>query len=128
MRIYDRVLGYGTIIDEKKDRVLVRWDIDFSTSWIYKRQKNKEKHKKERRYRTMTVVVFKTSSHNFYQIKNVDTIEDLMEIYPSVIVEHNFWYGENPKDIAKWWDITFEDAKIVSTLPYSVEIYDDYRE
>ena len=37
MRIYDRVLGYGTIIDERKGRVLVRWDIDFSTSWIYKR-------------------------------------------------------------------------------------------
>ena len=37
MRVYDRVLGYGTIIGEKKDRVLVRWDIDFSTSWIYKR-------------------------------------------------------------------------------------------
>lgn len=45
MRVYDRVLGYGTVIDRKKDRLLVRWDIDFSTTWIYA-QKNQKKTKK----------------------------------------------------------------------------------
>ena len=50
MRIYDRVLGYGTIIDERKGRVLVRWDIDFSTSWIYKRQKNIRKENNMKNY------------------------------------------------------------------------------
>lgn len=80
----------------------------------------------------MTVVVTKTSSDYWYQIRNIDTIEDLMRISKtnkSYVVQENWNYGENPEDLIRFWDgMTLEDAKIITTLPYEVEIYDDYRE
>ena len=80
----------------------------------------------------MTVVVTKTSNDYWYQIRNIDTIEDLMRISrknKSYVVQENWYYGEDAEEIIRFWDgMTLEDAKIISTLPYSVEIYDDYRE
>ena len=80
----------------------------------------------------MTVFVTKTSSDYWYQIRNIDTIEDLMRISKknkSYVVQKNWNYGENPEDMVRFWDgMTLEDAKIITTLPYKVEIYDDYRE
>ena len=80
----------------------------------------------------MTVVVTKTSNNYWYQIRNINTIEDLMKISKknkSYIVQENWNYGDDPKQIMQFWDgMTLKDAEIISTLPYSVEIYDDYRE
>lgn len=80
----------------------------------------------------MTVLVTKTSSDYWYQIRNIDTIEDLMRISKknkSYVVQKSWWYGEDPKEMIKFWEgLTLEDAEIISTLPYEVEIYDDYRE
>lgn len=80
----------------------------------------------------MTVLVTKASSDYWYQIRNIDTIEDLMRISKtnkSYIVKENWNYGENPKNIAQFWDgMTLRDAAIISTLPYEVKIYDDYVE
>lgn len=80
----------------------------------------------------MTVLVTKTSSDYWYQIRNNDTIEDLMRISKknkSYVVQPNWWYGDDPKRMIEFWEgLTLEDAKIISTLQYEVEIYDDYRE
>lgn len=80
----------------------------------------------------MTVLVTKTSSNYWYQIRNIDTIEDLMRISKqnqSYVVQRNWHYGEDPEELIKFWEgLTLEDAKIISTLPYEVEIYNDYRE
>lgn len=80
----------------------------------------------------MTVLVTKTSNDYWYQIRNIDTIEDLMRISKtnkSYVIEENWHCGANPENIIRFWDgMTLEDAKIISTLPYAVEIYDDYRE
>ena len=80
----------------------------------------------------MTVVITKTSNEDWYQIRNIDTIEDLMRISKKdkrYIVQENWWYGDDPKEMIEFWDkMTLEDAKIITTLPYEVEIYDDYRE
>ena len=80
----------------------------------------------------MIVLITKASSDYWYQIRNIDTIEDLMRISKtnkSYIVKENWNYEENPKNIAQFWDgMTLKDAEIISTLPYEVEIYDDYIE
>ena len=80
----------------------------------------------------MTVLVVKTSDDYWYQIRNVDSIESLMNLSKkckSYVIQHNWHYKEDPNKIIEFWDgMTLEDAKIISTLPYEVEIYDDYRE
>ena len=79
----------------------------------------------------MLVVVTKTNSDYWYQIRNIDSIEQLMKLdkCQSFVIQRNWRYKEDPKDIVKFWDgMTLEDAEIISTLPYEVEIYNDYRE
>jgi hypothetical protein len=79
----------------------------------------------------MLVVVTKTNSDYWYQIRNIDSIEQLMKLdkCQSFVIQRNWWYKDDPKDIAKFWEgMTLEDAEIISTLPYEVEIYNDYRE
>lgn len=79
----------------------------------------------------MLVVVTKTNSDYWYQIRNIDSIEQLMKLdkCQSFVIQRNGWYKDDPKDIVEFWDgMTLEDAKIISTLPYEVEIYNDYRE
>ena len=80
----------------------------------------------------MTVLVVKTSNDYWYQIRNVDSIESLMNLSKKCkryVIERNWYYREDPIEIIKFWEgMTLEDAKIISTLPYKVEIYDDYRE
>lgn len=80
----------------------------------------------------MTVLVTKTSSDYWYQIRNVDSIESLMGLSKKCkryIIERNWDYQRDPNEIIEFWDgMSLEDAKIISALPYTVEIYDDYRE
>ena len=79
----------------------------------------------------MLVVVTKTNSDYWYQIRNIDSIEQLMELdkHHSFVIQRNWWYKDDPEDMVKFWEgMTLEDAKIISTLPYEVEIYNDYRE
>ena len=79
----------------------------------------------------MLVLVVKTNSDYWYQIRNIDSIEQLMKLdkCQSFVIQRNWQYKDNPKDIVEFWDgMTLEDAKIISTLPYEVEIYNDYRE
>ena len=80
----------------------------------------------------MTVLVTKTSNDYWYQIRNIDTIEDLMRISKtnkSYVIQENWWFNEDPKNMIKFWEgMTLADAKIITALPYEIEIYDDYRE
>lgn len=73
----------------------------------------------------MLAIITKASDDYYYRFKNINSIEDLLSIYPSVIVEKNtygreeveFWKGFKPEDIPK-----LEKAKI------NIIIYDDYIE
>lgn len=80
----------------------------------------------------MTVLVVKSSSDDWYQIRNIDSIESLMNLSKKCkryVIERNWHYQEDPNQMIEFWDgMTLEDAKIISTLPYKVEIYDTYRE
>lgn len=67
----------------------------------------------------MKFVVTRASSEQ-HTIKNFSTIEELVnfmeEVGDSLILQNNFWFNENIED---------EELK---TIPYEIEIYDDYIE
>ncbi len=73
----------------------------------------------------MLAIITKASSDYYYRFKNINSVEDILSIYPSVIIEKNtftrdeveYWDGFNPKDIPN-----LEKAKI------HIRIYDDYIE
>lgn len=73
----------------------------------------------------MLAIITKASSDYYYRFKNINSVEDILSIYPSVIIEKNtftrdeaeFWEGFKPEDIPK-----LEKAEI------NIRIYDDYIE
>lgn len=73
----------------------------------------------------MLAIITKASSDYFYRFKNINSVEDILSIYPSVVINKNtytrdeveFWEGFKPEDIPN-----LEKAKI------HIIIYDDYIE
>lgn len=78
------------------------------------------------------VIMTRTSENYWYQIKIIPNLETLLTIFKNkgdLILQKNWSYKEDPKEIAKFWKgMTLEDAKEVSECEFELEIYDTYRE
>ncbi len=78
------------------------------------------------------VIMTRTSENYWYQIKIIPNLETLLTIFKDkgdLILQKNWSYKEDPKEIAKFWKgMTLEDAKEVSECEFELEIYDTYRE
>lgn len=78
----------------------------------------------------MKFTVTKTSSsYDNMTIRDFPTIESLiafMEEHKNpLVIEDNFWYKEDAKHIPFFQKI---DPNELVSIPYNIEIYDDYRE
>ena len=73
----------------------------------------------------MLVFVTKASDDYWYDFREVNTLDDLMEIHDYVIVEKNILY---PGDFDFWEDFKKEDIPKAISAKYHVTIYDDYVE
>ena len=78
------------------------------------------------------VVLTKTSEDYWYQLKIFPNLESLLTLVRQkgdVVIQKNWRYKDDPKDICRFWDgMTLEDAKEVSDCEFEIEIYDAYRE
>ena len=70
----------------------------------------------------MLVFVTKASDDYWYDFKEVNTLDDLMEIHDYVIVEKNNLY---PGDFDFWEGFKKEDIPKAISAKYQVTIYDD---
>ena len=77
----------------------------------------------------MKFTVTKVSSDDYMIIRDFPTIESLitfMKKYKNpLIIGDNFWYKENAKYIPQFSKI---DSNELVSIPYNIEIYDDYLE
>ena len=74
----------------------------------------------------MLVFVTKASDDYWYDFKEINTLDDLMKIYHSVIVEVNDF--TNPDYFKYWDDFKKEDIPKAISAKYHVIIYDSYVE
>lgn len=79
----------------------------------------------------MKFVITRTSSDNYIGVKNFSTIEELVNFMHKqkhpLIIGNNFAFNEDIEMIQEGC-ARGVDAHEVATTPYSIEIYDDYRE
>lgn len=79
----------------------------------------------------MKFVITRTSSDSYLDVKNFSTIEELINFMNKeqqpLIIERNFAFNEDIENIQEWCSHGVNPHEIV-TIPYSIEIYDDYRE
>ena len=73
----------------------------------------------------MLVFVTKASDDYWYDFREVNTLDDLMEIHDYVIVEKNNLY---PGDFDFFFFFKKEDIPKAISAKYHVTIYDDYVE
>lgn len=77
----------------------------------------------------MKFTITKASSDDYMAIRDFPTIESLIAFMEKqrerLIIEDNFWYNENAEDIPHFAKI--KPDELVS-IPYSIQIYDDYIE
>lgn len=78
----------------------------------------------------MEFYISKVSNDKFYKFESFNTIDSVMKKYHRVIIEKNFFYKENPKEIRQNWygEISLQDALRCSNCKYNIIIYDDYIE
>ena len=78
------------------------------------------------------VVMTRTSEDYWYKIVTIPNLETLIDIFKNtgnLILQKNWRYKNDPKEIAEFWEgMTLEDAKEVSECEFELEIYDTYRE
>lgn len=90
------------------------------------------RYSKERREKMIKVIITKTSSDYWYDLKVLPNLEALIEMCRqegALILQENFWHEEDPSIIQEcWFNVSLEDAKEISKCEFNLEIYDDYRE
>lgn len=78
----------------------------------------------------MKFAIYKTSADDCVGIRSFNTVEELMKFRQDnehdIIITRNFAYKEDI-DMVKEWNPKVSADELV-TLPYAIEIYDDYRE
>ncbi len=73
----------------------------------------------------MLAIIVKASDWKWYEFKELKTIEDILNIYPEVIISKN----DYTLDIAEYWDgFKKEDESLLEQATIKVTIYDDYIE
>lgn len=78
----------------------------------------------------MKFAIYKTSADDCVGIRSFNTVEELMKFRQDnehdIILTRNFAYKEDV-DMIKEWNPKVSADELV-TIPYAIEIYDDYRE
>ena len=78
----------------------------------------------------MKFAIYKTSVDDCIEIRSFNTVEELMKFRQrnenDIILTRNFAYKENV-DMVKELNPRVSANELV-TIPYAIEIYDDYRE
>lgn len=78
----------------------------------------------------MKFAIYKTSSDECEGIRNFNTVEELMRFKKQnknpIIIMDNLLYREDVKSVREYNPKV--DADELITIPYAIEIYDDYRE
>lgn len=78
----------------------------------------------------MKFAIYKTSVDDCIEIRSFNTVEELMKFRQrnehDIILTRNFAYKEDV-DMVKEWNPRVSANELV-TIPYAIEIYDDYRE
>lgn len=74
----------------------------------------------------MLVFVTKASDDYWYDFREVNTLDELMKIHHTVIVEENDY--TNPDYFEYWNDFKKEDIPKAISAKYHVTIYDDWIE
>ena len=73
----------------------------------------------------MLALITKASDSYWYEFKEINTVDDLLEIYDGIIVESNHF----DKEDTKYWDgFKKEDVPKIEKAKINVIIYDDYVE
>ena len=77
----------------------------------------------------MKFVVTKTSSDDYMAIRDFPTVESLITFMKQkkhpLIIDDNFFYKEDAKRVPHFSKISPDE---LVSIPYNIEIYDDYRE
>ena len=78
----------------------------------------------------MKFAIYKTSSDECEGIRSFNTVEELMKFKKQnknpIIIMDNLLYREDVKIVREYNPKV--DADELITIPYAIEIYDDYRE
>ena len=77
----------------------------------------------------MKFAIYKTSVDDCIEIRSFNTVEELMKFRQDnddLIITRNFAYKEDV-DMVKEWNPKVSADELV-TIPYAIEIYDDYCE
>lgn len=73
----------------------------------------------------MLALITKVSSDYYYKFKNINTVEDILSIYPRIIIEKNTY----TRDIVEFWEgFKPEDIPNLEKAEINIIIYDDYIE
>ena len=79
----------------------------------------------------MKFVISRTSSDSVFEVKDFITIEEIIDFMnennnPLIIQKSNWYQEEDIENMEKWYPNV--NVKELITIPYEIEIYDDYRE
>ena len=77
----------------------------------------------------MLAIITKANDDYWYELKEVNTIEELFNIYDSVIVEKNEYKNWEDYIFLDFWDdIKKEDIPLIKKAECHIIIYNDYVE
>lgn len=73
----------------------------------------------------MLAIITKASSDYYYRFKNIDTVEDILSIYPSVVIQKNTYTAD---EVEYWEGFKKEDIPNLENAKIHIIMYDDYIE
>lgn len=73
----------------------------------------------------MLAYITKASNQSYKEFKEINTIEDVLKIYRSVIITRNPYKGLS---ISDWYGFSEDDKKNLSKAEIEITIYDGYVE
>ena len=77
----------------------------------------------------MLAIITKANDDYWYEIKEINTIEELFKIYHSTIVEKNEYHNWTENDFLDFWDdIKKEDIPLMQKAKCHITIYNSYVE
>ena len=77
----------------------------------------------------MLAIITKANDDYWYELKEINTIKELFDIYHSVIVERNEYKNWKDYELLDFWDgIKKEDISLIKKAECHITIYNGYVE
>ena len=77
----------------------------------------------------MLAIITKANDDYWYELKEINTIKELFDIYHSVIVKRNEYKNWKDYEFLDFWDgIKKEDIPLIKKAECHITIYNDYVE